>query len=70
MATIRIGIIETSPKVYRLTFNGNILGDSRGYAKSEAINQAKIAVKHHANDGHWEYDKWVEDTYILEIKER
>lgn len=42
-----IGIAETSPNVWRLTFDGRVLGDSRGYSKREAQNEANSWVARH-----------------------
>lgn len=39
-----IGIRETSPNVWRITYNGNVLEDSRGYRKEQAIAVAKCLV--------------------------
>lgn len=35
-----VGIRETSPGTWRLTFDGRVLGDSRGYDKHRAIEEA------------------------------
>ena len=39
-----VSITETSRNVWRLTFNGHVLGDSRGYAKASAIRDAREYV--------------------------
>ncbi|QGZ14054.1 hypothetical protein PP939_gp022 [Rhizobium phage RL38J1] len=61
-----IGIKETSPNCFRLTFDGNILGDSRGYSKQEAISEAKRFVRQNANDGDWVGSTWVEFQNVID----
>lgn len=39
-----VGIKETSPGVFRLTYDGSTLGDSRGYSRDKAIAEAQKAV--------------------------
>src|SRR4051812_7124568 len=41
-----IGIAKSSPTydVWRLTYDGNILGDSRGYSREKAIEEARRTV--------------------------
>lgn len=44
-----ISIRETSPGSWRITFNGKILGDSRGYDRARAWQVAQeIVRKNHA----------------------
>ncbi|QIG68050.1 hypothetical protein EVB55_115 [Rhizobium phage RHph_Y68] len=63
-----VGIQETSPGVFRLSFNGSILGDSRGYSKNEAINEAKSFVRRNRIDGDWQGSTWVEFENVLDPK--
>lgn len=45
-----VSIKETSPNVWRVSFNGNVLGDSRGHRKEGAIAEAKKFV---ADETRW-----------------
>jgi hypothetical protein len=42
-----VGIKQSQPPYdcWRLTFNGKILGDSRGYPKARAIEEARKEVR-------------------------
>lgn len=48
MQTVTISIRETSPNVWRLTHDGRVLGDSRGYRKDQAIAKARERVASNA----------------------
>ena len=65
MKTRVVGIEETSPGTFRLTFDGRILGDSRGYGRAEAIEKARAFVARNTIDGRWEGSTWVEFRNIL-----
>ena len=67
METQIIGIHETSPGTFRITYNRNILGDSRGYSKADAIQKARdIVARDGGVDGNWEGCNWVEVRNILD----
>ncbi|QNH71578.1 hypothetical protein PP938_gp139 [Rhizobium phage AF3] len=66
MKQVIVGIKETSPGVFRLTFDRTILGDSRGYSKNDAIREAKNFVARNKNDGDWVGNQWVEHTNVLD----
>lgn len=61
-----VGIKETSANTFRLSFNGSVLGDSRGYSKSEAIEKARQFVSKNRIDGKWEGSTWVEFENVLD----
>jgi hypothetical protein len=62
-----IGIKETSPGTYRLTFDGTVLGDSRGYTKSQALDAARSFVARDGGlDGGWQGSTWVEFRNVLD----
>lgn len=63
MKTRVIGITETSRDVWRVTFNGLVLGDSRGYRRAEALAEAKSFV---GLDGDWGPNGWVEMENVLD----
>lgn len=67
MKTRIIGITETSPGTWRVTFNGSVLGDSRGYDRSRALAEAKTYVERNGGlDGDWGPTGWVEMRNILD----
>lgn len=68
-ATIRVGIKETSPNVWRVTRNGNVLGDSRGYSRREAEAQAR-SIASRTDEGHWEGSTWIPDKFVLDLPTR
>lgn len=61
-----VGIKETSPAVWRLTFDGAVLGDSRGYDRDEAIAKARSFVRTNGIDGDWQGSEWVEFRNVLD----
>lgn len=61
-----VGIKETSPNCFRLTFNGNILGDSHGYSRNDAIAEARRFVARNRIDGDWKGSTWVEFENVLD----
>lgn len=65
MKTRVIGIAETSKNVWRLTFNGTVLGDSHGYDRARAISEARSFVARNGLDGDWEGSVWVEFRNVL-----
>lgn len=66
MKTRIVGIKETSTGVFRLSFDGKILGDSRGYRRDEAVSAARSFVSRNAVDGRWEGSTWVEFRNVLD----
>jgi hypothetical protein len=47
---VEISIRETSRNVWRVTFNGAVLGDSRGYAYADARREAlRLVEQDHAD---------------------
>jgi hypothetical protein len=67
METVVYGIKETSPGVFRVTRNGAVLGDSRGYRRNEAISEAReLAERNGGIDGDWVGSNWVEFRTILD----
>lgn len=52
-----ISIKETSVNSWRITFDGKVLGDSRGYIKEKAIKEAHrlVAMEY----GEFQGAKWV-----------
>ena len=67
MKTRIIGIKETSANVWRLTFDGTVLGDSRGYDKNTATQKARSFVERDGGiDGKWEGSTWVEFRNVLD----
>lgn len=66
MKTVTIGIMETAHGVYRVTYNGSILGDSRGYTKAQATTEAKRIVERDGGlDGDWGPNGWEEHRNVL-----
>lgn len=61
-----IGIKETSANCFRLSFDGHVLGDSRGYSRNEAIAEARRFVARNRLDGDWEGSTWVEFENVLD----
>jgi hypothetical protein len=61
-----VGIKETSPNVFRLSFNGTVLGDSRGYDRNKAISEAKSFVNRNRLDGDWVGSTWTEFENVLD----
>jgi hypothetical protein len=67
MKTVIVGIQETSKDVWRVSFNGTILGDSRGYRRSEAIAEARKYVERDGGlDGDWGPNGWEERQNVLD----
>jgi hypothetical protein len=62
----KIGIRETSPNVWRVTYDGKILGDSRGYSRDAAIFEAK-AIAARTDDGDWRGGEWINILNVLDI---
>lgn len=62
--TTTIGIKETAPGSFRLTFNGRILGDSQGFPRDRAIEEARRTAAQ--PDGDWHGSDWVEITRVLD----
>lgn len=59
-----ISIVETSRNVWRVSYDGRVLGDSPGFSKGRAENEARtIAARN--DDGEWEGGKWVAITNVL-----
>lgn len=63
-----VGIKETSANTFRLSFNGSVLGDSRGYSKVEAIDKARQFVSKNPIDGKWVGSTWVEFENVLDLE--
>lgn len=62
-----VGITETSANVWRVTFNGSVLGDSRGYDRAGALAEAKRYVERNGGiDGDWGPNGWVEMQMVLD----
>ena len=51
-----IGIKETSPNTWRVTYDGRVLGDSKGYSRVKALEEANKAVAQ--EHGEWEGATW------------
>jgi hypothetical protein len=66
MRTIKVNIKETSPGSWRVTFNGHVLGDSRGYRKDEAI--AKARQYNGRVDGEWRNGVWIDAAERFECE--
>ncbi len=67
MKTRIIGVKETARGCWKLTFNGHILGDSRGYSRDEAVREArKFVARDGGLDGDWEGSTWVEFRNVLD----
>jgi hypothetical protein len=66
MITRKIGIKETSKNSWRVTYDGKILGDSKGYSKEQAIAKAKEIVAQ-KDDGDWQGGAWVKRQNVLDI---
>lgn len=64
---INVGIKETSRGSFRITFNGHILGDSRGY--SEEMAKAEARKFNGRTIGNWVNGEWVDviDTYTCDL---
>lgn len=62
MKTVVISIVETSPDVWRVTFDGAVLGDSFGYARHTAETEAwkRASVP---DAGEWQGSTWVPIEY-------
>lgn len=67
MKTRVIGITETSANVWRVTFNGSVLGDSRGHRRAEALAEAMTFVERDGGlDGDWGPNGWEEFRNVLD----
>ena len=66
MKTRIVGIKETSTDVFRLSFDGAVLGDSHGYDRDEAIVEARKFVARNRIDGDWQGSTWVEFRNVLD----
>lgn len=65
MREVVVSIKETAPNCFRLTFDGAVLGDSRGYSKLKAEQVARS--KNGQESGKWEGSEWVPFRYRCDL---
>ena len=59
-----VSIKDYGRNCWRITYNGEVLGDSQGYTKQEVINEAKKIVSRPS--GQWDRNEWIEVIYVLD----
>lgn len=65
---VKVGVAETSPGSWRLSFDGKILGDSRGYDKARALREAQAHVDRTRTWKYRDEEYEVDPTHVFAFK--